>query len=460
MFVEWPAEAPTNADRYAILLDMNIAIIGFGREGKAAYDYYNTGEHKITICDQKTDISDLPDDVTTQLGPDYLHNLSKFDLIVRSPFVRPDAILNANDAATAAKITTNYNEFMSVSPSQHVIGVTGTKGKGTTSTLLTRILQAAGNTVHLGGNIGIPAFDLLKNDIQPSDWVVLELSSYQLLDARVSPPIGVCLMMIPEHLDWHASEQEYFTAKQQLFRYQAPEDVAVYYADNPVSKQTAAVSHGVHVPYMAAPGAYVAQDAIQIDGNRICAVSDVALPGAHNLQNVCAAITAAWQVTQDVAAIASAVKSFSGLPYRIEHRATIGGIDYVNDSFATNSGATLAAIAAIQQPKVLLIGGYDRGLALDQLARALADTHNNIRHVVLFGQSAQRVADVLPDTVPVTMSHATTMQELVTVATSQAQPGDAVVLSPSFASFDMFDNFEARGNAFNDAVTALQKENV
>ncbi|HEY1064414.1 MAG TPA: Mur ligase family protein, partial [Candidatus Saccharimonadales bacterium] len=241
---------------------MKIAIIGFGIEGRAAYDYWHE-DNQITICDKDTELQ-APDGVASQLGENYLHNLEQFDLVVRSPFVRPDAIVNANSVDIIPKITSSTNEFMRVCPSRNIIGVTGTKGKGTTSSLIAAMLKAAGKTVHLGGNIGVAALDLLKADIKPDDYVVLELSSYQLIDLQQSPHVAVCLMVVPEHLDWHTSEEEDFAAKQQLFRWQTSDDVAVFYPANERSMTIASAGEAVKIPYMQTPGAVVENDIITI----------------------------------------------------------------------------------------------------------------------------------------------------------------------------------------------------
>ncbi len=434
---------------------MNIAIIGYGVEGKAAYDYWQAG-NAITICDHKTDLK-LPPNAAAQLGENYLHGLEAFDVIVRSPFVRPDAISSANSPAILSKVTSNSNEFLRVCPTRNIIGITGTKGKGTTSTLVSKMLEAAGKRVHLGGNIGLAALDLLKNNIQPDDYVVLELSSYQLIDLQTSPRLAACLTVMPEHLDWHADMAEYIQAKQQLFIGQTPQDKTIFYADNELTKQIVAVSAAIKIPYMAAPGAHIDNQSVVIDGHTICGVNELKLLGKHNWQNVCAATTLAWQATHDAKALADTLRSFSGLPFRIEYRKTINGIRYFNDSFATGPGSCLAAMRSIEGPKVMILGGYDRGLDINEIAAELIDQGDTIRHVLLIGDSKDRLAEVLVNHgfKNFTLTVAVTMPDIVAEATAYAESGDAVVLSPGFASFGLFKNFEDRGLKFNAAVEAL-----
>lgn len=437
---------------------MKIAIVGFAGQGKSSYDYWNTPDNQITICDQNPDLA-VPQGAATQLGSDYLTGLDKFDLIVRTPILHPRDILAANPESPNIldKVTSNTNEFFRVCPTAHIIGVTGTKGKGTTSTLITHILQAAGKRVHLGGNIGTPPLELLAANITPDDWVVLELANFQLIDLKHSPVIGVCLMVSHEHLDWHEDMEEYIAAKQQLFMYQKSDNVAIYYAKDEVSESIAAASEGQLTPYYAKPGAYMDGDVIKCDNVAICKTSELKLLGTHNWQNVCAAVTAVWGITQDADTIKAAVTSFTGLPFRIEFRQEVNGIRYYNDSFATVQGATIAAIEAIPGQKVMIIGGYDRMLNLDGLAKAFVKNQSHIKKIVLIGAAGQRTADVLTKHgyTNFTLCAAKTMPEIVAAATKEAAPGDAVVLSPSFASFDMFKNFEERGNKFNEAVADL-----
>ncbi len=434
---------------------MNVAILGYGSQGKSAAEHWAGLGYSVTVCDQNADL-DLPDGMSLQAGDDYLSGLDKFEVIVRSPSIHPSSIVAANSETILNKVTTNTNEFIQICPTRNIIGVTGTKGKGTTSTLITNMLAEAGFRVHLGGNIGTPPLELLKNDIKEDDWVVLELANFQLIDLKQSPAIAVCLMVEPEHQDWHGSIDEYVEAKQQLFRWQTESDIAVYFSANELSQRVAGISRGIRLPYFDEPGALVKGDGIWINETEICKVSEIGLLGDHNWQNVCAATTAVWQVTQDQPAIYRAITSTTGLPFRIELRKTINNISFYNDSFATAPGATIAAINAVSQPKVLIVGGHDRGLPLDELVSTIKNS-TSIRSVVVIGASGDRLIENFESQgfTNFVKSDAKTMSEIVAAACTQAQSGDAVLLSPSFASFDMFKNFEARGIAFNEAVEAL-----
>ncbi len=431
---------------------MKIAILGYGEQGQAAYDYWRDG-NEITVCDASEAIK-LPEDVHAQLGTDYLHSLDQFDLIVRSPSVHPRDIVAANSPAILDKVTTVTNEFLRVCPSHNVIGVTGTKGKGTASTLIAKMLEAAGNTVHLGGNIGTPPLDLLKTGIKPGNWVVLELANFQLIDLKTSPHIAVCLMVVPEHLDWHADAAEYFESKKQLFAHQSASDTAIYYAKNKVSKQIAVAGSGQKLPYYAPPGACVTDGKITIDNQEICATSDLKLLGQHNWQNACAAVTAVWQITQDIEAIRSVLTTFGGLEHRLELIRELDGVRYYDDSFGTAPETAIVAIQAFEQPKVLILGGSDKGANYDELAKVVAGS--DIRKVLLIGQQGPRKGAALSkagttDTLPGGQS----MPEIIGTAQAQAQPGDVVLLSTACASFGMFKNYKDRGEQFAKAVRAL-----
>lgn len=435
---------------------MKIAILGFGKQGRSAYEYWSkTGNH-ITICDSDEALR-VPDGAGKKLGNDYLEGLDGFDLSVRSPGIHPREIKRANAPGILEKVTTPTDEFFRVCPAKNIIGVTGTKGKGTTSTLIAKMLEAGGRKVHLGGNIGTPPLELLKNDIKPDDWVVLELANYQLIDLKYSPHIAVCVMVAPEHLDWHDSLDEYFTAKKQMFIRQKPEDIAIYYGKNEFSRDIANASNGKKIPYYQPPGAIVENDDIIIDGQSICSTNEIKLLGRHNWQNICAATTATWQVMQNIEAIHKVATTFSGLPFRLELRREVKKIRYYNDSFAAAPDATIAALKSIPGPKVMIIGGYERNLDLKSLIKACIELEKEIRKILLIGASAERIANELEhaNLKNYIIYNKKDMEAIVRKAAKLCEKGDAVVLSPGFPSFDMFKNFEDRGRQFNRAVESL-----
>lgn len=439
---------------------MKIALLGYDVEGRASYEYFSASGDEITICDQNPDLQ-APEGVATRLGPTYLDNLDEFDLLVRTPGLHPRQILEKNPDV-ADKITTGTNEFFKACPTHNVIGVTGTKGKGTTSTLIAKMLEAAGKKVYLGGNIGTPALSFLA-DVNPDDWVVLELSNFQLIDVQYSPHYAVCLMIVPEHLNWHADMAEYMHAKSNLFAHQTPEDITVYFATNNDTVDVASPGEGQKIPFYTPPGAAIDNGVISIAGQEVGRTDELKLLGEHNWQNVCAATTVVWEALNDemvrehlVEAVHSVLVSFSGLPHRLEFVRELDGIRFYNDSFAATPDAAIAGTKAIQGSKVVILGGFDRMLPIDHLAQALAD-NQDIRHALFIGASAQRLAEACNNVgfKNYTVSTAGTMPVIVDEARALAENGGAVLLSPGFASFDMFKNFEDRGNQFRDVVNSL-----
>lgn len=437
---------------------MKIAILGFAGQGQSSFEYWNTGEHEITICDRNVDLV-APEGVQTRLGDDYLQGLDGFDLLIRTPALHPREIVKTNPESPSIldKVWSNTNEFMKVCPTRNIIGVTGTKGKGTTSTLIARMLEADGKRVHLGGNIGIPPLEMLKNNIQADDWVVLELANFQLIDLKTSPKIAACLMVEPEHMDWHEDVEEYIAAKQQLFINQNEDDTAIYYAANENSEAVAGASMGELIPYFEEPGAYVNKGVICIQDQEICKTAELKLLGKHNWQNVCAAATVFWQVSQNIEAIRKVATSFAGLPYRLEFRRESRGIKFYNDSFASQPEASIAAMEAIPEKKIMIIGGYDRGLSIERLAVAIKRHEKDISKVILIGAATSRMTEMLESKgySNYVVSSSRQMKDIVRTALDWARHGEAIVLSPGFASFDMFKNFEDRGQQFNDAVDSL-----
>ena len=432
---------------------MKVAIIGFGLEGKSAFGYWQLQGADVTICDQD-ESAEVPPGTPSQLGENYLDNLDRFDVILRSAGINPRIILEKNPGVEH-KITTVINEFLRVCPTKNVIGITGTKGKGTTSTLIMQMLGAGGKDVYLGGNIGLSPFDFLPQ-LTKDSWVVLELSSFQLIDLKKSPHIAVCLMMVPEHLNWHMDMEDYVRAKAQLFSHQKPDDTAIYFADSKVSHMIASHSPGRKIAYYDEPGAYVDEDEnIVIDGQTICHTSELKLLGRHNWQNACAAATAVWQVQHSIEPIRKVLTNFNGLPHRLEFIRELDGVKYYDDSFGTTPETAIVAIKAFEQPKVVILGGASKGATFDQLAKAVIES--NVRHVITIGDTGPIISDELQAGGFTNVSPGgTTMEEIVNNARAHAQPGDIVLLSTGCASFGLFENYKDRGNQFKAVVNNLK----
>lgn len=414
---------------------MNIALAGFGQEGRASYDYWNTAENTLTIADERETTEGLPDGVRTILGDGAFSKLGEFDLIIRSPSVNPKKLPYGD------KVWSSTNEFFEKCPAP-IIGVTGTKGKGTTSSLIASILKAAGNTAHLVGNIGTPALAELPK-ITAGDIVVFELSSFQLWDVKKSPHVAVVLMIEPDHLDIHDDMNDYVAAKTNIVKFQTSDDVVVFNKNNQLSASIAAMSAGASREYPFDLG--------DIE-------SSIVLPGPHNVENVSAAVAAVQDFVSDPEVLKRGIGSFTGLPHRIKFIREVGGVSYYDDSYSSAPGASIAALKSFAQPRVIILGGFDRNLDFTELAQFIA-SDAAIRQILLIGQTKTRLAEALRsvgvEEERYDILNATDMASIVARAADVAEPGDVVLLSPGCPSFDMFKDFTDRGEQFIQEVNKL-----
>ncbi|HEX9679095.1 MAG TPA: UDP-N-acetylmuramoyl-L-alanine--D-glutamate ligase [Candidatus Saccharimonadales bacterium] len=427
-----------------------VAIAGFGLEGKSILEYLQKqgGESDITILDQQPNPKiPVPDGVSADLRPTVFESELNYDQVWRaSPQIAPQRLKAAGELRTLTQ------EFFANCPAP-IIGVTGTKGKGTTSTLIAKILEADKQTVHLVGNIGQPALSVLDK-IKATDYVVFELSSFQLWDLKQSPQVAVVLMVEPEHLDVHDGLDDYIQAKCNIARWQGPDDVVIYHSDNQLSAKIASVGLGKKIKYLTTEGAHIRGGEILINEQNICSVEAVALPGKHNLENICAAVTAAWQYTQNTQAIKQVVTSFKGLPHRLQLVSVKNGVEYVDDSFGTTPQTAIAAIESYSEPKILILGGSDKGSNFEELAAAVKS--GGVKKVLLIGQMAQSIRATLDKIGYKQYVKASgSMSDIVKQAASMAVKGDVVLLSPACASFDMFKNYVDRADQFVAAVRDL-----
>lgn len=427
---------------------MNIAIAGYGLEGRSNYRYFSKLGYQITILDENSAVQDLPKDVATRLGEDAFKDLADFDMVVRGGASVPSKL------TTAKKIWSATNEFLEKCPAP-IIGVTGTKGKGTTTSLIASILRAAGKTVHVVGNIGVAPLDALA-DITANDIVVYELSSFQLWDAEKSPHIAVVLMIEADHLDIHASFDEYVQAKGNITRFQTEDDIVVFAKNNLYSGLIASGSRAQKVGVQS-DFTFRANDGyFWHEGSKICSTDALKLPGAFNLDNACAAIAAAWNYTQDSEAVEKGLSDFKGLPHRLKHVKSVNGVSYYDDSIGTTVGSSSAAMRAFPQPKIIILGGSSKGdMNFAELASVAAS--ENVKKAILIGEQAPVIQKALED-VGVAFDNLgsdVTMEEIVKHAAKITAPGDVVILSPACASFGMFKSYADRGDQFVTAVNAL-----
>jgi len=425
---------------------MKVAIAGYGIEGKASFDYWCTKGAEVTIADERDSLSVPAEAAGAILGADAFAELGDFDLIVRSPSINPEKLPYGN------KVWSATNEFLKECPAP-IIGVTGTKGKGTTSSLAAAILKESGRTVHLVGNIGVPAIQELEN-IKKDDVVVYEMSSFQLWDAQKSPHIAIVLMLEPDHLDVHASFEEYVEAKSQIVRHQSAEDIALYHPTNQWSSEIAHSGGSQPVRYGIPDDGqvYVDGDAFYIEDTRICSVTALQLVGEHNRENACAAISAALAAGAERSAVEAGLKSFRGLNHRLKFVRTVNGVSYYDDSIATTPGSAIAALRSFTAPRFIILGGSSKGAVYDEI---VAECRAANATVIAIGQTGEIIARLCAEQDVACHRVTGLMDEVVAKAHEIAPEGSVVVLSPASASFDQYDNYGHRGDQFVAAVEAL-----
>lgn len=435
---------------------MNIAIAGYGVEGQANYAYWSKDPaNAITIVDEKLDsqIADLPKGVATLTGEGVFGRLQGFDLVVRTAGLAPHKI------HTNGKVWSATNEFFARC-TVPIIGVTGSKGKGTTASLIASILEASGKKVWLVGNIGVPALGVLSQ-IQPDDIVVYELSSFQLWDLQRSPKVAVVLFIEQEHLDVHTDMAEYVEAKAQITRHQTKDDLLVYNAQNEYANWIGQSSAATKVSYPSDQYAHVQDGVFYYAQQPLCSVGELRIPGGHNIDNALAAIDAVWPYTQSPDVIKQGLNAFRGLPHRLAFVAEVNGVRYYDDSIATTPTSAIAGLRAFGDvPKVVILGGSYKGSDFTELA---AEMPKHQVKAILMGDEAKTLADAFDkvgyDDYEILQAPTDPKQSIAQLFTARAaqlaSPGGVVLLSPAAASFGLFKNYADRGDQFIAAVKNL-----
>ena len=456
-----------------------VAILGLGVEGVASAKFLHKQGAIVTILEKK------PEDeiestfleqarklgVTLVFGDDYLSNISSYEVIVRSPGVRL-ATPELHEATKKGSILTSQTKlFFDLCPCP-IIGVTGTKGKGTTSTLIYEMLKRSGKDVYLGGNIGKPPLDFLDT-LTSQSIVVLELSSFQLQDLDKSPHIAVMLMVTSEHLDayggqnYHEDLSEYIDAKRNILKFQTSSDFAVLNRDYPATNESDIYTDGkvyyVSRERVTENGCYVNQGSIwlRLEGRerKVIDTKEILLPGAHNLENICAAVMAVTLLGVAREDIVAVLRSFKGLTHRLELVREVNGVKYYDDSFSTTPETAVAAIEAFTQPEVLILGGSSKKSDFSELGRVIHKA-KNIRAIIGIGVEWEVIKDEILKSdgkVPFLVEGARDMRTIVAAAAKIAKPGDVVLLSPACASFGMFKNYKDRGEQFKKEVLWLNE---
>jgi len=427
-----------------------IAVLGLGIEGRDAINFLLQKGGAVTLFDKKNEAElDFTGIDKTKikfiLGEKYLDKgLKDFDYIVRSPGVYRYISEIKEAENSGVKVTSAIKIFFEECPGR-IIGVTGTKGKGTTSTLIYEILKASGKDTYLSGNIGKPYLELLDT-LSTESWVVMEMSSFQLIDMEVSPHIAVVLNITEDHLDWHVSRDEYVHSKENVVKYQKDSDFAVINEEYKVCKNFADIIKGKIV--------FFSKNTLEDKFKQ-----GLLLRGEHNLENIAAAVSAARCVGVSDEIIFNTVKSFKGLEHRLELVGEFEGIKYYNDSFATGPQPTIAAINSFTEPETLILGGSDKGLNYGELGKVIK-SRSNIKSIILIGSTAEKIRFSFSgenNRFTVYNLGSSSMTEIVKKAREVSEKGGVVILSPASASFDMFKNYKDRGNQFKEAVQSLHE---
>ncbi len=398
-------------------------------------------------------------------GEDYLSRLDR-DLIFRTPGLHPRFLEEARQRGS--EITSEMEVFFQVCPCT-TVAVTGSDGKTTTTTIISKLLEAAGKTVHVGGNIGRPLLSEAEN-MRPEDYAVLELSSFQLMTMEKSPHIAVTTNLAPNHLDIHKDFAEYITAKENIFTHQSAEDIAVFNGDNALTQAASKRAPGqVRLFSRRSPvdrGVYLAGDAsgapaIWVSNDRgrrmVLLLSGIKLPGVHNVENYMAAIAAVDGLVADETVRAFA-REFSGVEHRIELVRTLRGVRWYNDAIASSPSRTIACLNAFSEKVILLAGGKDKGISYDPLGPVIND---HVKSLILCGATAGVIREAVERSenyagLPIT--EVPDWETAVHTAAETAKAGDVVVMSPASTSFDMFPNFMEKGRVFKALVNALGKD--
>ncbi len=448
------------------------AVLGIGVSNTPLIHMLLRAGAKVTACDkrQREDFGGKIEDMESlgakiHLGEDYLDYLAGQDVIFRTPGLRPDLPQISAAVAGGSLLTSEMEAFFQVCPCP-IIAVTGSDGKTTTTTIIAELLKAEGKTVYLGGNIGKPLLPDVRM-MEPTDFAVVELSSFQLMTMNQSPHIAVVTNLAPNHLDVHKSMGEYISAKENIFLHQNAEDRVILNADNEITRSFAdsapgAVSLFSRKEEPEGAAVFLRGDTIWVhDGKEERAVllrKDILLPGDHNVENYMAAIAAVTGIVRDETIRAFAAR-FSGVEHRIELVRTLNDVRYYNDSIASSPTRTMAGLKCFSEKVILIAGGYDKHIPFDDLGPAITD---HVKRLILTGDTSSKIraaVEAAPDYsgCGLIIEEYHDFRDAVEAAHKTAQPGDVVLLSPACASFDKFKNFMERGNTFKHIVRELRE---
>lgn len=447
-----------------------IAIIGLGVSNEPLIDYlYNKSAH-ITIFDNKEE-TEVSNEILNKInnmnikyyfGENCLENLKDFDIIFRSPSCLPTKKELKQEKDNGALVTTEIELLMKMAPCK-IISITGSDGKTTTTTIISEILKSNGYKVFLGGNIGMPLFTKL-NEIQPEDILVLELSSFQLMEMNVSPDVAVITNITPNHLNIHKDLKEYIESKKNIFKYQNKDGILVLNYDNDITKQCGNEANGNVIYYSSKAkleDGWIVDEGIikECKDNlrkHILDTKNVKLRGMHNFENISAALAATKQFV-DIKDAVKAICDFQGVEHRLELIREIDGVKWYNDSVSSSPTRTIAGLKSYDEDIILIAGGYDKNLDYTPISKPIIE---KVKTLILIGNTAEKINYAVKEELkkqgkelPIYMCK--DLQETIKIARNVAKPGQVVLFSPASASFDMFKDFADRGRKFKNLVKKL-----
>lgn len=433
-----------------------IFILGMARSGYEAAKLLSDYNNEIIVTDGKEQKEELVSEleslgVKVIITSDQLSLLDdSFDYVIKNPGIKYDNPVVVKAKELGIKVINEVEMAYSfLDKSVNIIGVTGSNGKTTTTTLISEFMKNSFDNVYLGGNIGIPLSNFVR-DIKPNSYLVLEISDHQLCDMYdFKTNVSVLTNITPTHLDFHKSYEVYQMTKKKIFNNHTSDDLAVINKDDEVSMKITddIKSAKVYYGHDKTNLAYYDEDGIYYDGKLVIKLDDIILKGKHNYQNIMGAIIAVkkYGVTDEV--IQKVLKEFKGVEHRLEYVDTIDGVTYYNDSKATNCVSTITALNSFDKPTILLLGGYDRGHSFHDLD----DSMKNVKCVVCFGETKNRIEEFCND-LKIKCYKNDTLKEAMNVVKDICTPGDVVLLSPACASWDQYDRFEDRGDEFKNLV--------
>lgn len=439
----------------------HVLVLGLAKSGTAAAKVLLQNNIKVRVNDYNTtEDSDIVEELKGQgaeviVGSHPISILENIDVVVKNPGIPYDNIIVSEAVNRNIPIITEVELASLLATNHDIIGITGSNGKTTTTTLVAEMLKHSGQKMKLAGNIGVASIEVAQN-LEENEKLVLELSSFQLLGIQTfKPRVAALLNLFEAHLDYHGTIENYNRAKMNIFKNQTESDFLIYNADDPVVKEVIKEAQSTLIPFSASTvqleGAYVLDGDIYFKNEKVMSLSEVVLVGEHNIENILAAVSISILNGATKEGIRHVLSTFSGVKHRLQFVANINDRLFYNDSKATNILATQKALKSFTQPTILLAGGLDRGNSFDSLLPDL----KHVKAMIIFGETAPKLAELANEANIKTIVSVKDVAEATNVAYEVSEKGDVILLSPACASWDQYKTFEERGDMFIRTVHIL-----